>query len=163
MCVILHGLNKNFLKEELDQAMKANSEGFALLDVDSKSITRTLDKKQLLSAFDLIPEDHQIVFHARIKTQGSATVDNCHGWEKDGMYFFHNGVLRSIPEKLSDERYKDASDSRIFFELYFMPVYHSQNNSFNDVVNGFIDLIRGSGVYNLMIFVYEKGILHSFG
>ena len=164
MCVIMHGVKVNFLKAELEQAMKTNSEGFALLDVDANSITRSLDTKQIIAAFDSIPDNHHIVFHARIKTQGSATVANCHGWEKDGVYFFHNGILRDVPSKIDSlEEYKDASDSRIFFELYFMPIYHSQHDTFNEIVNGFVDMIRGASEYNRMIFVDKDKTIHSFG
>lgn len=164
MCVILHGLKKSFLQPELEQAMTRNSDGFSLLDINTKTITRTLDKALLLTAFSAIPDDHYIIFHARIKTQGSATVDNCHGWEKDGVYFFHNGILKDVPSKIDDvTEYKDASDSKIFFELFFMPVFHSQNDTFNSVVNGFVDMVRGVGEYNRMIFVDKAGTIHSYG
>ena len=57
------------------------------------------------------------VFHARIATNGSRKLSNCHGWSTLGgnMAFFHNGILNI-------ESRGDMTDSETFLRDIYEPI-----------------------------------------
>lgn len=62
--------------------------------------------------------DTALYIHARIATQGSLGIKNCHGFvdHETRLCFAHNGIL-NIGERA------DMTDSEIFFRDIFLPVY----------------------------------------
>lgn len=127
MCVILHAKKKKHLKkEELVQAMKANSAGFfmaALHPSDhTRTVIRTLDDKELLKFFDKTGEDDEIVCHCRIPSRGDKNLENVHGWEEDNIIFSHNMTISSIDSMMARAKW-DGTDSEFFFRKIFIPYY----------------------------------------
>lgn len=127
MCVILHAKKKKHLrKDELLQAMKANSAGFFMAAIHpsdhSRTIIRTLDDKELLKFFDKVNEDDEIVCHCRIPSRGEKNLENVHGWEEDGILFSHNMTISSIDAMMTRVKW-DGTDSEFFFRRIFIPYY----------------------------------------
>lgn len=128
MCVILHAKNKKHMKrDEVVQAMKANSSGFFMIAInkDRKNLIRTLKEDELLKFFDeTVKDTDEIVMHARIPSYGPLNLDNVHGWEEDSIYFCHNMSIRAADgfrDMFPD--WKDKTDSEFFFKKMFIPYY----------------------------------------
>lgn len=132
MCVIATGLKKDFETEWFDACCKSNPDGFFVARVNKNRYIRTLDVKKAREFFlNSAPED-TIVLHARIKSVGSVTAENIHGWKAEGLQFCHNGTL-SI--KASDGR----TDSETFFKDLFLPVYRYNGCKFDYVTDRVIN------------------------
>lgn len=128
MCVILHAKNKKHMKrDEVVQAMKANSSGFFMIAInkDRKNLIRTLKEDELLKFFDeTVKDTDEVVMHARIPSYGPLNLDNVHGWEEDNIYFCHNMSIRAADgfrDMFPD--WKNKTDSEFFFKKMFIPYY----------------------------------------
>lgn len=126
MCVIINkpwGVKAPDL-ETFERAMDNNPHGFAMaLKMPGKpwSVYKTMSKSLML---DHIVESGALenkakwVFHARIKTDGTANIKNTHCWRdsKTDLIFAHNGRLGVKPDG-------DKTDSETFFRNIVVPLY----------------------------------------
>lgn len=74
-----------------------NPDGFALLLVDSLgavTITRTLDHNVVLLLLEHTAWTRMFL-HSRWATQGQVTLDNAHGWAREGVFYMHNGSIQA--------------------------------------------------------------------
>lgn len=99
-----------------------NPDGFSVAwykdGMECPTIKRTLNKKEFLEYMKPITEDDNIswILHARIKSVGPITLDNCHCWrdESTGLIFCHNGTL-------SIKAHGGMTDSETFFRNLYIP------------------------------------------
>lgn len=111
-------------KKEIENCCDSNPHGFGVMWNENGVLHnfRTLDKKKFIKKYvelsSLDPDKTACVVHARIKTHGSESVNNCHCWinQDTAMGFAHNGIL-SITNR------GDMTDSETFFQDIFVPVY----------------------------------------
>lgn len=103
-------------------AIQTNPDGFALVWVkDGHLVTfRTMNADAMTTYYaEHLRELNTapFVFHARIATDGSKNIKNCHGWPTLNGHaaFFHNGVL---PLKNRD----DMTDSETFLRDIYEPI-----------------------------------------
>ena len=104
MCILIHNLRKDLLKEkELRQAMRENSAGFfiaALYKDKPREVIRTLDEKEAIDFWKKIPDDVETAMHFRIPSRGQKSLDNVHGWEEDGILVGHNLTLCDLHDMM---------------------------------------------------------------
>lgn len=143
MCIIAYGIKKDIGNKRFQNCLTNNPDGFFLLgfkrgaeDKKPEFLIRTLLKKEVVATWEKIPNDYIVLIHARIKTHGSISEKNVHGWNGDDWYFCHNGVL-SIKNK------GDLTDSETFFRYLFLPAFgetdiEETNEGINDMVNSVI-------------------------
>lgn len=119
MCIIAYGLKKDIGNQRFQNCLTNKPDGFFLLgfkrgcaDDTPEFIIRTLIRKEVVATWEKIPNDYIVLLHARIKTHGSISKKNVHGWNGCGWYFCHKGVL-SIKNK------GDLTDSETFFRYLF--------------------------------------------
>ena len=130
MCVIIHALEKQYLKlHEVRAAMDRNPDGFFMChwaagskNMDDRISLRTLDREEALRFFEEIPDTDEFVMHARIPSQGTKTIDNVHGWEEEGVMFCHNMTITCLKELIELDKWK-GTDSEYFFKVFFIPLY----------------------------------------
>lgn len=147
MCIIAYGLKKDIGNQHFQNCLTNNPDGFFLLgfkrgckDDNPKFLIRTLLKKEVVATWEKIPNDYIVLLHARIKTHGSISEKNVHGWNSSGWYFCHNGIL-SIKNK------GDLTDSETFFRYLFLPAFgetdiDETNEGIDDMVNSVIGLSK---------------------
>lgn len=99
MCTIItvsrDSVNNDDLVTRMVQDSAYNDDGWAAMFVLGSG------KPMFLQSLDLDPivslvldlDWKRMFLHARAATQGSPRLDNCHGWNADGVYVFHNGIL----------------------------------------------------------------------
>lgn len=143
MCIIAYGLKKDIGTQRFQNCLTNNPDGFFLLgfkrgckDDNPDFLIRTLLKKEVVATWEKIPNDYVVILHARIKTHGSISEKNIHGWNGSGWYFCHNGIL-SIKNK------GDLTDSETFFRYLFLPAFgetviKETNEGIDDMVNTII-------------------------
>lgn len=143
MCIIAYGLKKDIGTQRFQNCLTNNPDGFFLLgfkrgckDDNPDFLIRTLLKKEVVATWEKIPNDYVVILHARIKTHGSISEKNVHGWNGHGWYFCHNGIL-SIKNK------GDLTDSETFFRYLFLPAFgetgiKETNEGIDDMVNSII-------------------------
>lgn len=147
MCIIAYGLKKDIGNQRFQNCLTNNPDGFFLLgfkrgcaDDTPEFIIRTLIRKEVVATWEKIPNDYIVLLHARIKTHGSISKKNVHGWNGCGWYFCHNGVL-SIKNK------GDLTDSETFFRYLFLPAFgktdiEETNEGIDEMVNSVIGLSK---------------------
>lgn len=98
MCTLITtDTNSPELEKRIRADAVSNSDGWSLLMLDKNgthTFTRTLSLETLVNLINGQPWA-RIFLHSRFATQGSKKLQNCHGWDADGYFYFHNGVLRS--------------------------------------------------------------------
>lgn len=78
---------------------KNNNDGWSVLVIDKHgkhSLVRTLSLALVLATVESV-DFARIFVHSRFTTRGESTLQNTHGWESAGVFYFHNGTL-SAPE-----------------------------------------------------------------
>lgn len=118
-------------------------------------IYKTLNKKDFLNVFDDWSKKYDynetsMFIHARIKTHGSARLENCHGWRSDGLVFAHNGIL-------SIENRGDLTDSETFFRDIFIPAYRCGGWKMAERT---VDAIIGTSKF---VFIDKNGDIKHYG
>lgn len=133
-----------------------NPDGFAVAwykdGMECPTIKRTLDKKEFLEYMKPITEDDNIswIMHARIKSVGPITLDNCHCWrdESTGLIFCHNGTL-------SIQAHGGMTDSETFFRNLYIPAVNGGGNGAHVV-----EAIIGSSKF---AFMKKDGSIVTYG
>lgn len=160
MCIIAYGIKRDVGTTHFNNCLKNNPDGFFLMGVKRGTtkgkpdfFIRTLIKKDVVCLWNKIPDDYMILLHARIKTHGSISEENIHGWNYNGWYFCHNGIL-SLKNK------DDMTDSETFFKYIFIPAFKDctpddKNEDFANLINPLI----GSSKFAF----YKKGKFMFFG
>ena len=91
MCIIAYGIKKDIGNKRFQNCLTNNPDGFFLLgfkrgaeDKKPEFLIRTLLKKEVVATWEKIPNDYIVLIHARIKTHGSISEKNVHGWIGSG-------------------------------------------------------------------------------
>ena len=114
MCCIIYkpkGVQMPSL-DTLAKIKKLNHNGYGF--VSTGHFHKGLDYRTFLRHLSEVGDDEDCIIHFRLATQGSICRANCHPFEKDGVYFAHNGVLRTLPVN-------DMTDSEIVFRYQIYP------------------------------------------
>lgn len=114
MCCIIYkpkGVQMPSL-DTLAKIKKLNHNGYGF--VSTNHFHKGLDYRTFLRHLSEVGDDEDCIIHFRLATQGSICRANCHPFEKDGVYFAHNGVLRTLPVN-------DMTDSEIVFRYQIYP------------------------------------------
>lgn len=98
--------------DTLAKIKKLNHNGYGFVSTDH--FHKGLDYRTFLRHLSEVGDDEDCIIHFRLATQGSICRANCHPFEKDGVYFAHNGVLRTLPVN-------DMTDSEIVFRYQIYP------------------------------------------
>lgn len=128
MCIIaIKKRGVNFPTLECVRNMSANNpHGFAYVaknhDTNEIEVVRTTDREYFLKRYFFLKthwdkKNTTMIMHCRYATHGSICQRNCHGFEKDDMYFMHNGVLGDVDVR------GDKTDSETFFNDLFFPIF----------------------------------------
>ena len=164
MCiVVVKPMGVSFPKRNwIENCVKNNPSGFSMAwNVKNKKGTmgllnyQTLDKDEFLKFFDnlttyLDPKTTAMIFHCRIKTEGSVCIKNCHCWKSEDFAFAHNG---SLGIKVHD----DMTDSECFFRDIFTPIYkYGGWDAATKVINELIDKSK-------FAFLDKEGVVKTFG
>lgn len=95
--------------------------GFAVVAAGRVVVGRGLDFEQVLGAFVELRAEHldgPALFHSRLATHGTVSLDNCHPFRLGGdrrTVLAHNGTL---PRRVRPAPYNPRSDTRIAAESY---------------------------------------------
>lgn len=95
---------------------------------------RGLDYNKFLTLLQMVPIEDECIIHFRFATHGSVKKSNCHPFEKNGVWFAHNGILDIAP-------IGDKTDSETAFLKYIYPMIHDYGiNSYEtfEVIDGII-------------------------
>lgn len=133
MCILMYfGPGAMPIREHLDNGCTNNPDGFgwAIVTVDrgilvGHSMTSEEAVEGFIAARTANPEQTAI-FHARITTDGTTSLDNCHPFyvnDRRDMVLAHNGILPCSPTK-GDLR----SDTRILAEEVFAERFADLDN-----------------------------------
>lgn len=102
MCIIAYGIKKDIGNKRFQNCLTNNPDGFFLLgfkrgaeDKKPEFLIRTLLKKEVVATWEKIPNDYIVLIHARIKTHGSISEKNVHGWNGGDWYFCHKAYYQS--------------------------------------------------------------------
>lgn len=157
MCIIAVGTRQTITEAHIRASMAKNKDGaFILIRPPGKKPPLALEKsflvEDILRTYNEAPPDSLIMFHARIATHGTVNVKNIHGWEEDGVYFCHNGVL-SIKNR------DDMTDSETFFRDLFMPVFRANKFIFNEKVENAVNAVIGTSRFAF----YYKDTISMYG
>ena len=162
MCIIAHGIKRDFQDGEIAECMRSNPSGNFLAVITNSAdgkhvdVLRCLDKQPVLDAFDAAPDDAEILLHARIPSRGTQTIENVHGWmSSEGMRFCHNGTMHSLPTD------GGRTDSESFFRRLFLPLWR-QEGGFTEDVEFLIKTFTESGG-NKFAFLLPDGTVKLYG
>jgi len=97
----------------LNRAGAYNPHGFGFCT--NEKLYKTLSFNAFMREARKIGIDDQAIIHFRYATTGSVKRANCHPFEKDNVFFAHNGVLNI-------ETKNDMTDSETFFIKVVLPV-----------------------------------------
>lgn len=169
MCVIIakqKGIKSPSINTIKD-ALHRNPDGSAIAWVEDGKMNyfRTMNNNDMIKFYSDMKETLtccSFVFHARIATNGSKNINNCHGWlTGDGCYrFFHNGIL-SITSR------GDLTDSETFLRDIYDPIAECGHNAARNAINAIIGsskfaFIRKTGEIKLYGGYTEKnGVYYS--
>lgn len=163
MCCILGGLRKNLRRDEQLESMRTNSSGFAIAVLRDKKLVahkRSLDKDEIMKIWDEAKDDDYIVTHSRIPSMGgmTANLDDCHLWEREGCLLAHNGTMVNMRAimKENDKR----TDSLVFFEDLFIPVWKSQGKNINTLVE---NVVKSETSGSRICIITPDGEVHYYG
>ena len=170
MCILIHNLRKDLLKEkELRQAMRENSAGFfiaALYKDKPREVIRTLDEKEAIDFWKKIPDDVETAMHFRIPSRGQKSLDNVHGWEEDGILFGHNLTLCDLDDMMKRVGW-NGTDSEFFFKKIFIPFYRGlgkdayKDGKFHPDLDNLVQFICGHR--NRFMFVMPDNVVLRYG
>lgn len=162
MCIIaIKKVGVKFPKvETIKTICKNNPDGFSLVwkdfsDGSKPNVFRTLSEDDFLKAYNTLIENQDyrnvnMFIHARIKTHGTKRLENCHGWQANGLTFAHNGILKI------DNR-DDLTDSETFFRDIFSPIYvHCGWESANKAIEAVIGTSK-------FVFMQDDGLIRYYG
>jgi glutamine amidotransferase len=155
-------------REKLENSALNNPHGFGFAIVISSEnrihAERTMNADTSINRFLELrakyPEDYAL-WHARLATHGSTTVDNCHPFKVGGderTYLAHNGIL-PILEPTGDMR----SDTRIFAEDLLPAIGGVSALDNPQVMNLIEDFTSGSKVAILTVdtrAAYQAYLIH---
>lgn len=128
MCIIVvKGPGSDFApKDSIAECIRSNPHGFGMAwnENGEVKVFKTMDPREALAKYEVLtrelnPRTTAFIFHARIKTNGSIKLENCHPWVHNNLAFCHNGALRNV------ECRDDLTDSETFFRDYFVPVWET--------------------------------------
>lgn len=120
MCTILTADNTIDRKELVDRIYNdsfSNPDGFALLMIQANGkplFVQSLDIEPIVSLVEY-SEFSRVFIHTRYATQGKSALQNCHGWNANGTYVFHNG---SIYSRIAEKFTVDSEAIRYWLENY---------------------------------------------
>lgn len=162
MCIIAHGLRKNFPEDEFKECLKTNPAGFFLAAIRVHDGTRTvaeairtLDNEEAVRKFEELQPEDEVVLHARIPSRGGKNIENVHGWKsEEGVYFCHNGTMSSI------KTWGDHTDSETFFKKFFLPCWRGEGRQFTENVEFLIQQFLG---YSKFCFILPDGTVKLYG
>lgn len=160
MCIIAYGIKKDIGNQRFQNCLTNNPDGFFLIgfkrgneDNKPEFLVRTLLKKEVVATWEKIPNDYIVLLHARIKTHGSISGKNVHGWNGDNWYFCHNGIL-SLKNK------GDLTDSETFFRYLFLPAFGKTDiEETNEGIDNMVNSVIGSSKF---VF-WKKGKMLFYG
>lgn len=157
MCIIAYGLRGDMKQSQFEECLTNNPDGFFLLAYRNSEkkpyvYKRTLKRKEVEDEWERIDNDDSFILHARIKTHGSVSEKNIHGWFSDGWYFCHNGTL-SIRSR------GDMTDSETFFRDIFLPAFRDQQAIESLRKNNMIRAVIGTSKF---VF-FKEGRILSYG
>ena len=163
MCCILGGLRKNLRRDEQLESMRTNPSGFAIAVLRNRKLValkRSLDKNEIMKIWDEAKDDDYIVTHSRIPSMGgmTANIDDCHLWEREGCLLAHNGTMTNMREIMSDN--DTRTDSLVFFEDLFIPVWKSQGKNMNALVE---NVIKSETSGSRICIITPDGEVHYYG
>lgn len=126
MCILMYfAPGAQPIEKHLNNGCQNNPDGFgyAVISNDGDRILtgHSMDHDALIAEFLAVRAEHSenaAIFHARITTDGTSTLDNCHPFRvrnNPGMVLGHNGILPCRPS-VGDTR----SDTRILAEDVMM-------------------------------------------
>lgn len=162
MCIIAHGLRKDFPEDEFKECLKTNPAGFFLAAIRAHDGTRTvaeairtLDENEAIKKFEELQPEDEVVLHARIPSRGGKNIENVHGWKsEEGVYFCHNGTMSSI------KTWGDHTDSETFFKKFFLPCWRGEGRQFTENVEFLISQFIG---YSKFCFILPDGTVKLYG
>lgn len=97
MCLIIDKpAGKKLERDVLEMSLFRNPDGWGLMYADAGSIIvhKGLLPTEFLKVAYSIPKAAHVVYHHRLATHGSKTMDNCHPFPvTDDIYMMHNGIL----------------------------------------------------------------------
>lgn len=157
MCIIAYGKKGDMTLTQLRTCMENNPDGFFLLGYEEHEKTphvylRTFETTEVEEEFKRLKPSDNFIFHARIRTHGSITMKNIHGWEEKGWIFCHNGVLHIRARG-------DMTDSETFFKDIFIPAFGDQKAVSSLGKIKMVNAIIGT---SKMVF-FKEGKMLSFG
>ena len=163
MCVIIGGLRKNLKRDEQLEGMRTNPSGFAIAVLREKKLIackRSLNKNEIMKIWDEAKDDDYIVTHSRIPSMGgmTANINDCHLWEREGCLLAHNGTMTNMREIMSDN--DTRTDSLVFFEDLFIPVWKSQGKNMNALVE---NVIKSETSGSRICIITPDGEVHYYG
>lgn len=122
MCVIIAKPTRAAAptKETIKAALITNPHGSVIVwnNNGKLEVFRTLKNDEMNAYYEEHLEDFKntsFVFHARIATHGSKSLENTHGWRIKNGHFFHNGILNI-------ESREDLTDSETFLRDIYEPI-----------------------------------------
>ena len=141
MCVIIAKPSKAQAPDlaTIRAALTTNPHGSAIVWVKNGKLEtfKTLNTEEMVNYYKANFEALKkapFVFHARIATNGSKKIENCHGWKTLNGHaaFFHNGIL-DIKSR------GDMTDSETFLRDIYEPLaLHSGHKSAVKAINAII-------------------------
>lgn len=154
MCLIIDKpAGKKLERGVLERSLSRNPDGWGLMYADAGSIIvhKGLLPTEFLRIAYSIPKTAHVVYHHRLATHGSKTMDNCHPFPvTDDIYMMHNGIL-GITTTLEH----DKTDSYHFARYVLRPMLMNDPSLFGtarfaDLIESLIDkdkivLLRADG------------------
>ena len=120
-------------KEVIARCMETNPHGFSIAWNSGGKVNtfRTMNPSEMLTRYEqlvaeLNPAETAMLFHARIKSNGSIRIENTHCYTNadQSLAFCHNGILSNIKDR------DDLTDSETFFRDFFLPAYEGISPTF---------------------------------
>lgn len=151
MCVLIYspaGVEKPS-KEIINAAHEANPHGCGI--VSPSVFYKGLSFAALKKALKRVPKEEPCLIHFRLATHGSIKAANCHPFNRNGVFFAHNGILDIEPDG-------DRTDSETAFDRIIYPAVALYGID-SPAVDGAVDSIIGASKFALM----QGGRVRLFG
>lgn len=100
-------------KKVLEACHIANPHGMGF--VSESEYYKTMSFAQFRKRLSKVSKDENCIIHFRLATHGSVGRKNCHPFQKNGIFFAHNGILPIAPDG-------DKTDSETAFLRHLYPV-----------------------------------------
>lgn len=160
MCIIIYAPKGNIPKKHLHNSLDHNRDGWGVMwpEDGQLNIVVGLSKPLFFKEWKRIVRiPGPKVFHARIGTHGSNSIDNCHpfriGGDHDQLGMAHNGIIRQQCTTGSDK-----SDTRHFIEnvIEKLPAGFQKQNVYHVLLADYI------GYSNKLVFMDGEGDVNIF-